>query len=263
MNPQYTDQYLAAYYAQYFHDGQTPDLPIGNPDDGSRRAAAKTDMFRFLDRYTTPGRFLAIGCSDGIELLLAERSGWEAEGYDVDEGYMEALRKKLDNPIYSGDLFKLSLPDEHYDCVFMDQVLEHPKNPQDYLREVHRVLRPGGVLFIGCPNIRSISSRMKTILGKARLKQRRGRHYDMFHHLFFYDPRTLSRTLETYYGYEVLAAQGDPMTGHRTPEVEDTWRTRVGNWVRREFPVFESSFRLLARKPTGVSAATKTSRHAA
>jgi len=253
MNPQFTDQYLQTYYSQYFHDGDRG-LPIADPDDSSRRTAAKTDLFRFLDRYTKPGRFLSIGCSDGIELLLAERFGWQPEGYDVDEEYMSALRRELDYPIYSGDFLELALPANHYDCAVMDQVLEHPKNPQDYLKEVHRILRPGGVLMIGCPNIKSISNRLKTMLGKLQMKRRRGRHYDMFHHLFFYDPRTLTRIMQTYFGYQVIVSQGDPMAGHKTREADKSVCASLRDSARREFPIIESSFRLLARKPAGDSA---------
>lgn len=256
MNPQYTDRYLERYYAQYGQCGEAM-LTIPDPDDLSeRRVAAKADALRFVQRHASPGRFLSIGCYDGIELLLAQRQGWTPEGYDVDEATMELLRQQVDFPVHSGDFFKLTLPAGHYDCVFMDQVLEHPKNPQDYLREVHRILRPAGLLYIGCPNIKSVSNQLKTLLGKLRMKRRRGKHYDMFHHLFFYDPRTLSRILEAYYGYEVLVVQGDPVIGLKRMTFADSWQSRWGNWIRREIPFLESSFRLLVRKPIKPAAGT-------
>jgi len=261
MNPQYTADYLDKYYASYGQCGAGK-LEIPDPEDLSeRRVAAKADALHLLETHAEPGRFLSIGCNDGIELLLAERRGWKPEGYDVDEATMTLLRQQVTFPIYSGNFFELRLPDDHYDCVFMDQVQEHPKNPQDYLREVHRVLRPGGLLYIGCPNIRSLSSRLKTTLGKLGLKQRRGKHYDMFHHLFFYDPRTLARTLEAYYGFSTVVAQGDPLIGLKTMKLEGNWRTRCSNWLRREWPLLESSFRLLVRK-TANKAAVVTRRAA-
>ena len=131
----------------------------------------------------------------------------------------------------------------------MDQVLEHPKNPQEYLREVYRILAPGGLLHIGCPNIKSISSRLKTLLGKLGLKRRRGKHYDMFHHLFFYDPRTLAEIMESHYGYEIVVIEGDPVIGLKSMTLEESWRTRLSNWIRRKYPICESSFRLVVRKP--------------
>lgn len=249
MNPQYTARYLDRYYANYGQVGSGV-LQIPDPNDLSvRRTAAKADVIKQLGRYTTPGRFLSIGCYDGVELLVAQRQGWSPEGYDVDAATMQLLREQVDFPIYTGDFFELGLPADHYDCVYMDQVLEHPKNPQDYLREVHRILAPGGLLYIGCPNINSVSGRLKTLLGKLGLKRRRGKHYDMFHHLFFYDPRTLANIMETYYGYEIEVAEGDPVIGLKSMKLEETWRTRLSYAIRRKYPILESSFRLIARKP--------------
>lgn len=253
MNPQYTARYLDRYYANYGQSGDDA-LRIPDPDDLSeRRTAAKADAIKRLERYTTPGRFLSIGCYDGIELLIAQRRGWQPEGYDVDAATMQMLREQVDFPIYTGDFFELGLPADHYDCVYMDQVLEHPKNPQDYLREVHRILAPGGLLYIGCPNINSISSRLKTLLGRLGLKRRRGKHYDMFHHLFFYDPRTLAKIMETHFGYEIVVTEGDPVIGLKSMTLEENWRTRLSARIRRKYPLFESSFRLLARKPAAAS----------
>jgi SAM-dependent methyltransferase len=257
MNPQYTARYLDRYYAHYGQSGADV-LRIPDPDDLSvRRTAAKADAIQRLERYTKPGRFLSIGCYDGVELLVAQRRGWQPEGYDVDATTMKLLREQVDFPIYTGDFFELGLPADHYDCVYMDQVLEHPKNPQDYLREAHRILAPGGLLYIGCPNIESISSRLKTLLGKLGLKRRRGKHYDMFHHLFFYDPRTLARIMESHYGYEIVVTEGDPVIGLKSIKVEETWRTRASNSVRRKYPILESSFRLVARKPVAAAHARR------
>ena len=249
MNPQYTSQYLDRYYANYGQCGDDT-LRMPDPDDLSeRRTAAKNDAIQRLERHTKPGRFLSVGCYDGIELLLARRCGWSPEGYDVDAATMQMLREQVDFPIYTGDFVELGLPGDHYDCVFMDQVLEHPKNPQDYLREVYRILAPGGLLYIGCPNIASVSSRLKTLLGKLGLKRRRGKHYDMFHHLFFYDPATLAKIMETHFGYEIVTTEGDPVIGLKSMRLEENWRTRLSNRVRRRYPILESSFRLIARKP--------------
>ena len=71
------------------------------------------------------------------------------------------------------------------------------------------IVDEAGVLKV-VHNIKSISNQFKTMLGKLRLKRRRGKHYDMFHHLFFYDPRTLKQILETHYGFEVVVTQPKP-----------------------------------------------------
>jgi hypothetical protein len=104
------------------------------------------------------------------------------------------------------------------------------------------VLMPGGVLYIGVPNIDSISASWKTFLGKRNLKPLCGRHYDTWHHLFYYAPRPLRRILEDHFDFEVLRVEGDPF-----PIEDDRVMGRFGNTLRRRFAFLDSSFRVVAR----------------
>jgi SAM-dependent methyltransferase len=242
MNPQYTDEFLAEFYSNYAY--RDPKFTKAEMD---RRIFSKTNDLEMVERYVTPGRFLSVGCGDGLELTLARRRGWQVEGYDVDPQITRRVAGELGVPVHCGDFVNLGLPADRYDCIFLDQVLEHPKNPQEYLTEINRLLRASGVAFIGCPNIRSLSNVTKTFLGLLGLKKRRGSHYDMFHHLFYYSPRALCNVMRCYYGFEVLAVEGDPYAGLRC-KVRPSLAARVLTSMRRRFPVFESTFRLVARK---------------
>lgn len=246
MNPQYTDQHLAEFYAGY-----TEMTPAEDSFALATRRLCKLNDFEMIHQHAHPGRFLGVGVGDGLELEIARDHGWEIEGYDVDERATKVVAAKVGATVHSGNLLELRLPANRYDCIYMDQVLEHPKNPQDYLRECLRLLSAGGVLFIGCPNIGSLASRGKTLAGKLGLKKAksRGRHYDMWHHLFYYSPGVLSRILEEHYGYRVLVAEGAPLAGTHHTVPNRTWLSRTANDLRRRFPVLESTFRLLAQKP--------------
>jgi len=238
MNPQYTDAYLAAFYAQYI----TAEYPFG-PEILAISSQRRRGIFALIGQHVPVGRLLSIGCGDGLELQIARQQGWAVEGYDVDPATTERVARKLGVPVYSGDLCGLRLPEASYDCVYMDQVLEHPKRPQDSLREARRLLRPGGVLFVGCPNIRSIASAGKTLLERLGLKRRnRGRHYDTQHHLFYYSPGVLRRILQRHYGFRVLLVQGDPLV----------WRRKLPGRLYvllcQRLPCLDSTFRMLARR---------------
>jgi SAM-dependent methyltransferase len=244
MNPQYTDASLGQFYAHYI-----PERFEADSHENHHRVLSKTDDLKAIARFQPPGRWLSIGCGDGLELELAREQGWSVEGYDVDAATTARVAHRIQARVHSGNFFALGLPADSYDCVYMDQVLEHPKNPQDYLVEVRRILRPGGVLFIGCPNIRSLSNSLKTILGRAGLKtRRRGNHYGAFHHLFYYSPRVLRRILETHYGFHVLAAEGTPLNGPKQHLVVPSIRWRFSVWLRTRVPALESTFRLVCRK---------------
>ena len=235
MNPRYTDASLAAYYAAY--------IPATlDPAHRAWRVAQKTANIALVERFVRPGRLLSIGCGDGIELEVARERGWTVEGYDVDPATTARVAARTGATVHTGDLFALPLPERAYDCVYLDQVLEHPKNPADYLRLCRRLLRPDGLLYLGVPNIASLSSTLKTALGKVGLKRRRGRHYDTFHHLFYYSPGTLPALLERRFGFRVERVLGDPkprLTPSRVGALHDA--------VTRRFPLLDSSFVVLAR----------------
>jgi SAM-dependent methyltransferase len=235
MNPQYTDAYLAAYYASYTQEESE------SAERHAMRVAQKTEKIALVERYRRPGRFLSIGCGDGTELQVARSRGWQVEGYDVDPITCDRIARRVGACIHSGDLLTLPLEEGAYDCVYLDQVLEHPKDPGEHLRLCRRLLTADGVLLVGVPNIASVSSTYKTILGKLGLKARRGKHYDSWHHLFYYSPATLPRLLERHYGFRVLLVQGDPK-----PRRHAGGTARLHDWAARRLPVLDSSFVLIA-----------------
>lgn len=233
MNPQHTDRALSDYYASYID----PDQRQGA---SAARAERKRRNIHLLAGYVARGKFLAIGCGDGLELVLARDEGFDVEGYDVDGATVARVAAATGAEVHSGDLFGLELPRNSYACVFMDQVLEHPKNPAHYLRLVQDLLQPGGVCYIGVPNICSVSSRWKAFCDQWGLRpaNRIGSQYDTWHHLHYYSPRSLRSVLARRFGFEVLALRGDPNpTG-----------SELTYGLRRWWPFLDSGMIVIARK---------------
>ena len=114
----------------------------------------------------------------------------------------------------------------------MDQVLEHLKYPEPYLKKIHKLLNNQGLLYIGVPNIMSISSHFKTIMGKLGLKKRRGKHYDSWHHIFYYSPSSLRTSLEQYYDFNALETGNDQFI---LPTIKGFRRTFIETFTRLPF----------------------------
>jgi SAM-dependent methyltransferase len=240
MNPQYTDRYLDELYSRY--NAPTAREEFGELPKSERALEAKRDAnIDTIMQFTPAGRFLSIGTGSGDEIRAALSRGWTAEGYDVDAASNAVVARKYGVQMYSGVLEAAGLKSDSYDCVYMDQVLEHPKDPAAYLRTAHSLLKRTGVLYVGVPNITSISSVYKTFVGKLGLKPYRGRHYDTWHHLFYYSPRSLSYILRTAFNFQLLAIEGDPT------EENGSFVRQTGDRLRRRLPNLDSSFRILAR----------------
>lgn len=54
---------------------------------------------------------------------------------------------------YVGDIQAMPLPDQSFDTVFSAEVLEHVPDPEKALREIYRVLKPGGYFVMSIPHL--------------------------------------------------------------------------------------------------------------
>ncbi len=111
----------------------------------------------YLLPHLAPGqRLLDVGCGPGtITVDLARRvAPGEVVGIDVaDEVVAEAEAHRLEAGVgnvrfATGDIYALDLPDASFDVVHAHQVLQHLTDPVAALRELRRVLRPGGRLAV-------------------------------------------------------------------------------------------------------------------
>ena len=93
------------------------------------------------------GRILDFGCGNGDLVYLFRGLGYDAFGCDMQfkEGPYAAELTASDHLRHiREEPYSLPFPDETFDVVISTQVLEHVQEYAPTLREVHRVLRPGG-----------------------------------------------------------------------------------------------------------------------
>ena len=105
--------------------------------------------FRYVHGYFS-GRELVvdIGCSSGdyLELLPPNSIGLDVDLSALLQGRAKGLK------VICADADKpLPFRDASVDGVLASHILEHLRSPIAFLEEVHRVLKPGGILVIGLP----------------------------------------------------------------------------------------------------------------
>lgn len=94
---------------------------------------------------------LDVGCGTGFlseGILEVTPTVW---GLDITPEQLQRARKKLPIPLVRGDAENLPFSSERFDAVLSSGSIEYWPDPGQALREMHRVLRPGGVAMVGGP----------------------------------------------------------------------------------------------------------------
>lgn len=115
---------------------------------------------------------LDIGCGRGYDILniakiLTERhKAYSIHSIEFDDYYILECAKKGILPI-KFDIEKTTFPyeDGQFDVVIINQLAEHIKEIFFLFGEIHRILRMGGLLIVGVPNLASLQDRITLLLG--------------------------------------------------------------------------------------------------
>lgn len=104
-----------------------------------------------LESFRQTNRLLDVGCSAAFFLKLARDRKWEVQGVEVSDFGVKFTRDELKIPVFQGFLQDAHFPDESFDAVFSSHVIEHVSDPVNLLKEMKRILRPGGALITVLP----------------------------------------------------------------------------------------------------------------
>jgi SAM-dependent methyltransferase len=167
-------------------------------------------------------RLLDVGCGNGAFVEDALAWGWNAEGLDPDPDVAAAVSPRLGAHIRTGTLADMRYPDASFAAVTMDHTIEHLHDPVSTLREVRRILQPGGSVWIATPNVDSLGHRMFKSDWRGLEPPR---------HLVLFSGEALRAVL--------TAAGFDKTRQLRAPFVSRWWFTRSYRIARGEDPLAE------------------------
>lgn len=127
-------------------------------------------------------------------LKLFKQDGWDVVGLEPNVGMCRYAESEFGIEIIPTILEKAELEDRSADAVLMMHALEHVSDPYSTLKEVYRILKPGGIFVMETP-------RYDTLMFKLLGKRERSLNCDG--HIYFFTTRTLEK-IATKAGFTVL-----------------------------------------------------------
>ena len=151
-------------------------------------------VMKDIQKYAGSGKLLDVGCYCGYFLDVAREKGLEVQGVELSE-WASSQARQLGHVVHNDTLSSLDLQN-HFDIITMWDVVEHFSNPSDELREVNRLLKRGGYLFLATINAGSLVARL--------MGPRWPLLMDM--HIFYFNKDTITKILEEE-GFSVVHIQ--------------------------------------------------------
>lgn len=171
-----THEELLHEYSLYSRSDVTSEITI-------KRYDALLDS---LEKYRANNNIIDVGAGDGQLISRAKKKNWNSYATEFDDMSVELCRQK-GVTVHKGKLDAGNYKDNFFDAIFSVEVIEHINNPREEVRNFHKILRKGGVVYVTTPNLNSLSFKL--------LKNK----WNIFHypeHLCYYTPKTLEKLFQ-------------------------------------------------------------------
>jgi SAM-dependent methyltransferase len=204
---------LLSYRAENWRGIQTPKIQV-QIAEGMLQPDARTVLNQVAQFWDIPpgASILDVGSGVGGFVVDCRQLGYRAFGVEPDRigagarltSIQIAVRRVSSSVFTSAVGEALPFPDKAFDLVTLNQVVEHVPDQLAVLREAVRVLRPGGALYVACPNyLRFYEPHYKVFwlplmpksLGRLYLRLR-GRNPVMLRDLYYTTNHRLRKWLE-------------------------------------------------------------------
>jgi SAM-dependent methyltransferase len=119
-----------------------------------------SDIIKLLD-IKENDKVLDCGCATGALIQLGLQLKWDIYGFDINPVSKEESKLYTkEERVYNCDIFGLPFEDKTFDYIFMLDFIEHPRNPEEYIKKSFGLLKENGKLIITTPNFQSLSRKI-------------------------------------------------------------------------------------------------------
>lgn len=182
------------------HYGVLPEDYFQHHDMNVKGGSALKLLHQAQELTGGKGRLLDIGTGRGELLRAAIQEGWTVKGIEPSNAFADFAVQYTGAEIKREPVERCGFDAESFDVVMLAAVLEHLYNPDETIREIARILRPGGALFVDVPNEKGLYFRVGNLYQKLRGRDwvvNLAPTFSPFH-VFGFSPRSLRALLKKY-----------------------------------------------------------------
>lgn len=216
VNPRPKEEEIDSHYSKdyYYCPDKAPDdntryLDYNKPYVDGIGQKRFENVLQQIEDLTIKSELLDIGAATGYLVKTAQDRGWKSQGVEISKWATEYGQNKLNVKMFCGKLKDAKFKNNQFAVVTMFDVLEHLTDPLAELKDVNRVMKNKGILFIETINFDNFIT--KNIIGK---------NYSLVlppWHLNYFSRRNLKQLLEKS-GFRIIK--------------QDIWTTSVGENIQ-------------------------------
>ncbi len=182
---------ITDYYTDYYHNqlGLKDYLDRVKDRIKENQKESRFDTFKYIEKieklinfqFDNKKKVLVVGAGTGVEMFQLHRLGCKVYGIEPDQKAIKILKLKANQEKMNQDRIikavaeKLPFKNSNFDFTYCFTVLEHVSDVEKSIKEMVRVTKKNGYIFIACPDYRYPWEE----------------HYKMFLPLFF--PRIINK----------------------------------------------------------------------
>ncbi|MCF8297507.1 MAG: class I SAM-dependent methyltransferase [Saprospiraceae bacterium] len=186
-NPRPEENIIGKYYESEDYVSHTTEKKsvLNNIYEFVRKRKIKS-KYKLISKEANGNKILDIGCATGELLNYFKQKNWDTYGIEPNEKARNFAIENYELNINGEEELK-DFPDESFDVIMMWHVLEHVPLLNERIKELKRLLKPNGVIFIAIPNPDSWDAKHYKEYWAA---------YDVPRHLYHFTQKATKKLLE-------------------------------------------------------------------
>ncbi len=153
-NIYFTEKLLSEMYnVNYWDNNAIKDKDFKNMDD---KIQIMNEVIKLYNGSMKGKKILDIGCGMGEFLKVASDLGMDPLGMDIDKTTTDYIFNTYGYNTKTAWLEEDTFEENTFDFIVLSHVVEHLQNPVEFVKRIHKFLKPGGIFIMATPNVDSL-----------------------------------------------------------------------------------------------------------